>query len=641
MQTENKKFNLWQKFSAKASEFIRLDKTKSTARKVSSSLWSLFFGILIAFAYIVVKKGVQSSIFVNPIEIITTVLKSFNSSNKYKILQYFLVFGFSSIACALSFKAGLFNIGIPGQMMISGFVSFALIIRYGATEYQETPTWLLVIALFISIIFAFAIGLVAGALKAYLNVHEVISTIMINWIIVGLSMLIFQQSSASIVWPNFSSAHLKYYFADNLQGTNAAFTNISTNVKMAFFIVGIVALLALSIGITFIFNFTNLGYKIRMQGISKSNGKYMGVNDKLLTVMVLGVSSAISAIAGFYFYVIGEGFFLGITQPLNLGFEAIAISLLALNSPVGALFSSLFYTYIYTSGPSLQLAPLYIQPEDLQVITSVILYLAATSIMFLQFKPINFSVRKVLLLLDPRYLKYRKLEQLLVKKASLIAQYNAKIYGLEQNSNSQNYQSSISKLAKIQDTYTAKFTKLNNAIELAKFNCQKANELYQIQLELFAAKKDNNAQLMSDIKANITKFKQQWKTKKMQFKPSNSAPSEIRSDIKLNNTENSFKLQIKQLRKQLTQITNEYLTNAMNYKNSDDQTIAYFENINGEKMKINYQLMTLGVGVKFKLKQQRKAQIKDIKSEHNDTYEMIISQRKQMHICPFRKRKEA
>lgn len=58
--------------------------------------------------------------------------------------------------------------------------------------------------------------------------------------------------------------------------------------------------------------------------------------------------------------------------------------------------------------------------------------------MFLQFKPINFSVRKVLLLLDPRYLKYRKLEQLLVKKASLVAQYNTKIYEFRTNSISQN-----------------------------------------------------------------------------------------------------------------------------------------------------------------------------------------------------------
>ncbi|SYV89564.1 ABC-type uncharacterized transport system, permease component, partial [Metamycoplasma alkalescens] len=170
---------------------------------------------------------------------------------------------------------------------------------------------------------------------------------------------------------------------------------ISKSARQGFVIAGIIGLFVLAFSIAFVFNYTSLGYKIRMQGISKSNGKYIGVNDKRITMFVLATSAAIAGLAGFYYYVaVSTPVFSEISQPLTLGFEAIAISLLALNSPIGSLFSSLFYTAIYTSNSNLQLDPLYFEPYDIQVITSIILYMAATSIMFVNFQPINYFKRK-------------------------------------------------------------------------------------------------------------------------------------------------------------------------------------------------------------------------------------------------------
>ncbi|BBG42682.1 ABC transporter permease [Mycoplasmopsis californica] len=602
-----------------ASNFIRMDKTKSTGRKIASSLWSLFFGVVLSLLYIIIKKGLQEQIFVNPFTVVTTIFSSFNQANKETILKYFLVFGFSSVACALSFKAGLFNIGIPGQMMISGGISFAIFIQYGATQYQAIPAWLLIMCLICSVLIAFGVGIIAGALKAYLNVHEVISTIMLNWIIIGISMMLFRQNSASVVWKNFSDAQAKYYFSDDLSGVKPGFVTISAHVKEIFVICGVVGLLTLAAVVAFIFNFTTLGYKIRMQGISKSNGKYMGVNDKMLTMMVLGVSAAISAIAGFYYYVISEQVFSGISQPINLGFEAIAISLLALNSPIGSLFSTLFYTAIYTSEAKLQLYPLYIRPEDLKVITSIILYLAATSIMFSQFKPIQFSTRTILLLSDPRYLRYKKLESLLKRKVRIVGSYEQKIHLIEQKINQANYSISLKRLEKINESFANKITKIDNAITQARINCQKAEE-YTLQK---IVEKNKNVELYQalNLEYDLNDNKNYQ----------DSIPSEIKTNIELNNSTDSFIDQIKHLKKELAKSTDKYLSQAMNYKNTDDQTIKHFESINAEKMRINAELNRLGINAKFRIKQQKTAQIKDINTEYQNIYASISEQRSKLY----------
>ncbi|SYV89565.1 ABC-type uncharacterized transport system, permease component, partial [Metamycoplasma alkalescens] len=137
--------------------------------------------MLLAYIYIAISKGVGKSIFVNPFAIFKAIGQSFNSLNQETILKYFLVFGFSAIACALSFKAGLFNIGIPGQMMVTGIVSFSIFIKFRYNNEAPIPVHVLLISLIFSIAVAFIVGLISGTLKAYLNVHEVISTIMLNW----------------------------------------------------------------------------------------------------------------------------------------------------------------------------------------------------------------------------------------------------------------------------------------------------------------------------------------------------------------------------------------------------------------------------------------------------------------------------
>ncbi|MCS4536993.1 MULTISPECIES: ABC transporter permease [unclassified Mycoplasma] len=629
MKTKHNLSDSLRTFSQKMSNFIKMDKTKSTGRKVASSLWALFFGIVLSFVYIFLKKAIFDGYVINPFQIVNAVIDSLNSNNKEYIVNFFLVFGFSSLACALSFKAGLFNIGIPGQMMISGATSFGIFIKMAYNSSKEIPLWVLFVALIFSMLFAFIVGLISGALKAHLNVHEVISTIMVNWIIVGISMILFQQKSASIIWPELKPEQINAYFDDTNTGVKPGFAVISSAVKNAFVIGGIISLIALVIAIAFIFNFTSLGYKIRMQGVAKTNGKYMGVNDKMLTMLILAFSAMIASIAGFYQYVIAPSVaFNRITEPLVIGFESIAISLLALNSPIGIVFSSLFYTALYSSQYTIQLDPLYLKPEDLQVITSMILYLAATSVMFSNFKPLRSISRGIALIKDPRYLANYKLNMLERKRISLTNRYNLALHRIEYNVDDQNYEKMLAKLQKLEEKYQKNLLLNNILTERAKIGIINANKVYDLQVLLHNAKLAKNHELISQYKKEIKDLVAFQKQEAASF---GSVKESINSlsvpAVELAKGEISNKKRVKQIKVEIEKMTDKYLSSAMNYKNSEKETIENFEYINNQKQKMNLEMSRLGSTRKFNLKQEKIASEKSIKAKFQAIYNNIIEQR--------------
>ncbi|TQC54229.1 sugar ABC transporter permease [Mycoplasmopsis mucosicanis] len=663
-------------FGQKMSEFIRRDKTKSTGRKVASSLWALGFGIFIALLYMVLNSGISKNIALNPFDIFKVIFESFKESRKEYIINFFLIFGFSSFACAISFKAGLFNIGIPGQMMATGFTSFALFIHWGHNNTNQVTPSHLVIALIASVALAALLGIIAGVLKAYLNVHEVITTIMLNWIVVGISMALFQLSSAPLFWKGLDPKQIAYYFSVENEGVTPGAITISQNVKNIFSIIGLVSLIGLVIIGAFIFSFTSLGYKIKMLGISKTNGKYMGVNDKLLTIIILGASGGISGIAGFFYYVVAPSPLYGsITQPLAIGFESIAISLLALNSPVGILFTSLFYTGIYNARQPLQFAPTFVKQEDIQVITSLILYLAATSLMFLNFKPARYFTLLAFLQRDYRTRANKKLFRLQLKRHRLIRSYELKVHKLKLNVSKVNLVEFEQKLNEIELKHQRQMLKNNVLSQRAHTLILHANQVHELQIQLHQAKlnyitqkhiyQDKQKQLQRNVLAlqNSThKINQQnafWKlqTRLNDAKLAKLAQkcAQIQTQIKeLKNTHSdeistwtSFKAalsslqtdrlslqadtiskaqKIKNLQLELKKITNQFLSKAMNYKNSDQETIEYFESINAQKYQILNEMKELGSDAKFKIKQQYTASVKNTKNSFKELFNSFIKE---------------
>ena len=116
----------------------------------------------------------------------------------------------------------------------------------------------------------------------------------------------------------------------------------------------------------------------------------MGVNDKLLNMLVMGFSGALAGLAGFYLYIFKEGTFVDADVLQPLGFEAIAVSLLALNSPIGVLFTTIFYSTLYNGTIYITLYPLSLKADYIKIITALILYFAAISQILMTFKPGQF-----------------------------------------------------------------------------------------------------------------------------------------------------------------------------------------------------------------------------------------------------------
>jgi ABC-type uncharacterized transport system, permease component len=113
----------------------------------------------------------------NPFLFFSQIVKGFGSYSLPTFYKYLLIFGFSGLACAIGFKSGLFNIGISGQMMVSAIFSFSMFVTLNKKNLGADMLFLGLIG---TIVLSFLVAMLAGALKAYLNVHEVITTILLN-----------------------------------------------------------------------------------------------------------------------------------------------------------------------------------------------------------------------------------------------------------------------------------------------------------------------------------------------------------------------------------------------------------------------------------------------------------------------------
>ncbi|EFF41807.1 ABC transporter permease [Mycoplasmopsis alligatoris] len=370
-------------------------------RRMYNSLWAVFFGLLISSIFIIFLKK-------NPFDIFSLMLTKSIFTNFSLIRNLFainlIVLIIATLGISIGFKAGLFNIGIPGQMMAGGMLSMVIILTFQKNGITINGG-IFILCLVLSLIFTFAIGAFVGFLKSFLNVHEVVATILLNWIILYTSSFLFSNGPAG------------FGRTDNIG--SIAMENASAfsygNVWPIFLVVAIV----LACAVWFVLSKTTIGYRIKMNGLNKHVSKYAGSNEKVLTITLMGTSSMFAGLAGVIYYVIFKQQFPIETQPLLIGFNTIPISLLAYNSPIGLIFSSILFAIMTTA--NLQGAG--ITNESTQVIGGLIVYLAALSNIFFNFKTVQFSHKYILLMISKaywerryHYLTFKKKRHALYKK---------------------------------------------------------------------------------------------------------------------------------------------------------------------------------------------------------------------------------
>ncbi len=346
------------------SGFSQMTSRRSFQTFVASVL-CILIGLFIGFIILLCidAKGAPDAIW--------TILKNyFIYTDKKDIVYYFgstlvrtapLIM--TSLSVTFAYKAGLFNIGAAGQYTVGA----------GACIYAALALnmpWYLCIML--ALLAGAVWGSAVGWLKAYFNVNEVISSIMLNWIGLYLVNMLMQGSTAvmdpsiSETWSLRKKARgalipalgLDKLFNDNKYMTIAIFIAIISAVVIAI-----------------ILNKTTFGYELKATGLNRHAAKYCGMNGKRNIILTMAISGALAGTGAALLYLTDIDHWITASSLPAMGFDGIASAFLGGLSPIGVIFSSYFIRHIAIGGSKINLN---IYSSDISgLIISIIIYLCA------------------------------------------------------------------------------------------------------------------------------------------------------------------------------------------------------------------------------------------------------------------------
>ena len=333
-----------------------------------ASLLCIFIGLAIGYLVLLV---------INPAgawEAILTIIKNFfyypSGPARMKYFGSTLVKTAPLLMCSLSvlfaYKVGLFNIGAAGQYVVGAGASL-----YCALGLQM-PWFVCLIA---GILAGAVLGGISGALKAYRNVNEVISCIMLNWISLYLvnALLSNVKESASPYTLTLSSTNPGAIIPS--LGLGELFSN-NQYVTIAIPLTVVVGVL-----VWVLLEKTKLGYELRATGYNKFAAKYCGMQEKRNIILTMVIAGGLAGFGAGTFFLTGfEQWQCTQSSVPAMGFNGIAAAFLGGLNPIGAIFSSYFIQHITNGGAYVDKTMYSAQISDL--ISSLIIYLCGFVLFF-------------------------------------------------------------------------------------------------------------------------------------------------------------------------------------------------------------------------------------------------------------------
>lgn len=273
----------------------------------------------------------------------------------------------TGLSVGFAFKTGLFNIGTPGQFITGAFVAIWIGIKW--TFLPPSLHWL--VAMLGGMLTGGIWALVPGVLKAYFNVNEVISSIMMNYIgMYGVNYLV-----ATFIYDTMRAQSLPVAASAVIpkMGMDTIFSGSTANGGI------LIAVLCVII-VYVILNKTTFGYELKACGFNKDAAKYAGINEKRNIVTSIVIAGMLAGLGGALLYLGGTGKYITVIDELAPeGFNGIAVALLGMNNPIGILFAGIFVAYMNYGGFVMQLHGFV--PQIVDIIVSCIIYFAAFSMM--------------------------------------------------------------------------------------------------------------------------------------------------------------------------------------------------------------------------------------------------------------------
>ncbi|MDO4898435.1 MAG: ABC transporter permease [Rothia sp. (in: high G+C Gram-positive bacteria)] len=281
---------------------------------------------------------------------------------------------FAGLAVALSFRAGLFNIGAQGQVILGAIISGWVALNAGLPPAAMVPLILLG-----GVIGGAIWGGIIGLLKAKTGAHEVILSIMMNYIAANLLVYLLKT-------PLLQREGSANPISEKL-GDNAVFPLLlgpSFRLHLGF----IVALLAVAF-VAWLLNRSTIGFRLRAVGANPNAARTAGISVAGGYIVVMAISGALAGLAGAT-QVAGTEKVLSTGIAASLGFDAITVALLGRSKPLGTFFAALLYGAFRAGGVSMQVST--------GTSIDIVLVLQALIVLFIAAPPL---VRAIFRLPDP------------------------------------------------------------------------------------------------------------------------------------------------------------------------------------------------------------------------------------------------
>ena len=272
----------------------------------------------------------------------------------------------TGLSAAFAFNTGLFNIGASGQLLAGGLCASAVGLGL------PLPRPLLLCAMIIAALAGGALwGFVPGLLKALFNVHEVVATIMMNWL---AYWVVYYTVPAYLKGEFLETESRKIPDAASLRvpGLTELFDGSYINLGI------LIAVLAVII-VGVVLGRTVLGCELKAAGFNRYAAECAGMRVKRNIVLSMSIAGALAGLGGLALYA-GYAVNIQIGVMPSQGFDGIAVSLLGANSPFGVLLSALFLALLH-SGKGFMNAMTDIPPQIGDTIIAGIIYFAAAGVL--------------------------------------------------------------------------------------------------------------------------------------------------------------------------------------------------------------------------------------------------------------------
>jgi simple sugar transport system permease protein len=268
---------------------------------------------------------------------------------------------FSGLAVAFAFKAGLFNIGAQGQLLVgaiaAAWVGFSI---EGLPPLIHAP-----LALLVGGAAGALYGAIPGALKAYTGAHEVITTIMLNYVAINLTDFL-----ADGPWKDLSPG--------NVVARTPRILPSAEIPTISYIPLGFIMAIVVAAIVWWVLYRTTLGYEIRTVGLSATAARYAGINVARIIVLAMAISGLLAGLGGAVetqgiVYRFQPGFNVG------LGFDGITVALLGRTSPFGVIPAAIVLGAMRAGSSQMQFSA-GVAKEITDVITAFILFFVAADV---------------------------------------------------------------------------------------------------------------------------------------------------------------------------------------------------------------------------------------------------------------------